>query len=280
MDVRLVLLASAAAVFLAVALFLSGTSRARVLFAYRVTGGFAGLDREYVFYEDGGVLLRDLKLGQERRVQLDPGSLGLVHGIYELLKTLPDTSVRARQGAADFFTYSLAFDGRRLEWVDPGVASSRIPGDLLAAHRLLAALIGDKVLGEGTSYRVEVREGPVELRVELPRYYARVGEPLALRVAVANTGDSGLVYYAPTPCDPDVSVRSDAPSEVVFTEPPPRDACAQVLHERLLGPGGVVENALTVAFYREGLARLEVSFPRSAAGGPQASATVLVYVRG
>ncbi|QOJ79011.1 hypothetical protein IG193_00655 [Infirmifilum lucidum] len=279
MDVRLVLLASTAAVFLVVAVFLSGTARARALFAYRVTGGLAGLDREYVFCEDGGVLLRDLKLGQERRIQLDPESLGLVHGIYELLKTLPDTSVQAKQGAADFFTYSLDFDGRRLEWVDPGVASSRVPGGLLSAHRLLAALVEDKVSGTSATYQVAVREGPVELRVELPRYYAKVGEPLTLRVAVANVGSSTLAYYAPTPCDPDVSVSSDLSSSITFVEPAQRDVCAQVLQERRLDPGGVVENTLTVVFHEGGLARLEVTFPRTAPGSVHASATVLVHVR-
>ncbi|MEM2921034.1 MAG: hypothetical protein QXF26_01810 [Candidatus Bathyarchaeia archaeon] len=218
---------------------------------------------EFTVYDDGKVLYRDLKSGIETEVDLDEELSSLVRHLHEELSKASQVKIKAKSGAADFFTYKLNVAGKDFEWVDEWAADESLPEYLVDFYKLTSAVINDKIKKSFTNYGAVVYNENMSLGVELENYFYHVDEPITIRVLAKNTGDSDISYISPTPCHPDFLLNSDIEHELEFTKPKfSKDTiCIQVIDMRQLEAGTLLENLAVITFKKSGIAHITVRFP-------------------
>jgi hypothetical protein len=232
------------------------------LFKYERSGGFAGFREELVFYNDGRVVFRDLKLGGEKEIFLDDEARRLIEYLHNELSEMEPVSVVALQGAADFFNYRVDLNGKVFEWVDPAVAEGEFPERLLDFHRIISTVISDKIMGN-VYYGGFRSIDNIWVSVELNKYSCGVNEPVNIRIIVENRGMEAFSYDLPTPCHPDVSISSDLDYTIEYVNPvfTADTVCIQVVQTKRINAGERLENSAVIRFSRSGIAHVRVTFP-------------------
>jgi hypothetical protein len=93
---------------------------------YHRSGGFAGLDDRLVIFDNGIAILSRKNASTE--IHMNQTDLTRITGIFsEAQYSLLQESYTARRGAADYFRYTISYDGKKVIAEDSAVPPSLLP---------------------------------------------------------------------------------------------------------------------------------------------------------
>jgi len=133
----LVILISASVIILAY--FIVERGKEPVL-TYTRSGGVAGFADKLVIYEDGEAILSSKN--QVIKGKVSEEDMRALQKILEELRAIGSVEYKPKEGVADFFSYSLSYDGINISWVDPWASKEEIPGQLNSLNSLISEIIG------------------------------------------------------------------------------------------------------------------------------------------
>ncbi|GEM_PF-1343630 len=233
------------------------------LFKYERSGGIVGFREEIEFYNDGKIVYKDLKTGEKIEIKLDEKLTQLLKYLHDKIVKISPISIKAKMGAADFFTYKIDIGGKTFEWVDAWAAEKEIPNEILDFHTFISMIFMDKIKKSFTNYRMIAEKNNVRIEAEFDSYYYAKNEPINIKVTIRNIGNEIINYASPTPCHPDVLISSDLEYEIEFTKPKfsKETICIQVIEERKIEPNSLIENIAIITFKNSGIAHITIRFP-------------------
>ncbi len=232
------------------------------LFKYERSGGIAGFREELEVY-NGKIVYKDLRTGEKIEIKLNEKLKKLVRYFYDEIVKLPSISVKAKTGAADFFSYKLTINGKNFEWVDSWAAEKELPIEISDFNIFISMIIMDNIKKSFTNYIITSEKNNIRIEAELNSYYYAKNEPINIKIIVKNMGNKEISYSSPTPCHPDVLISSDLEHEVEFIKPKfsKETVCIQVIEERKIEPNSLIENIAIITFKNSGMAYIKIRFP-------------------
>lgn len=221
------------------------------------SGGFWAANEKYEYYSDGTVFFKDFIRGRGNNSILLPGSiLDELSSRIELLLEKHHNGLELKPtGGADYFIYNLTVYHKgnvvTFYWTD---VSGKLPEELVYLYSLLRGINGFASNRQNIIFY---------LKTERPT--VRKGETLNMLAIAVNPEEEGFQYYSPTPCSPDFKICVKTPSgreiELFPIGYDTGKTCIQVVQERVLNPGDVIESEYDYTFYEEGTYVIEAYFP-------------------
>lgn len=250
------------------------------LFKYERTGGIAGFKEEIEVYDNGKIVYKDLKKGEEIEINLDEKLTQLLKYLYDKIVKISPISIGAKMGTADFFTYKLNINGKNFEWVDTWATEKEIPNEILEFHTFISMIFMDKVKKSFTNYIMIAEKNNIRIEAELNNYYYAKNEAINIKVIIRNIGNETINYASPTPCHPDVLISSNLEYELEFTKPKfSKDTiCIQVIEERKIEPNSFIENIAIMTFKSSGIAYINIRFPLATFEQEIVSLTIPIFI--
>ncbi|MEM4667055.1 MAG: hypothetical protein QW650_07430 [Thermofilum sp.] len=219
-----------------------------------VAGGFWGAREKYEYYSDGTISFKG-RTGQ--------GSFTVPHSIVEemakrvsfLLEVYPRGLRLEPGGGADYFTYNLTLHSGDFPvsyyWTDVG---EQPPREITYLYQLLREV----------NLLASSRRGVV-FYLKVDKLNFSKGETVRIVAVAVNPGEVDFKYLSPTPCTPDFKVQLRTPSgrevELFPVGYDPEKICVQVVQERVLKPGGVVQLEYEYVASESGTYTVEAHFP-------------------
>jgi hypothetical protein len=221
-----------------------------------VSGGIWGAYEKYEYYSDGTVFFKDLLGRWESNSVLIPSFIldELSSRIGILLEKYPNGLELPVEGA-DFFIYNLTVyhkgDTVSFYWSD---VSEELPIELVYLYNLLSRV----------SYFTS-RRAHVIFYLKTDRLTVSRGETLRMIAIAVNPGEKDFQYRSPTPCTPDFKIFVKTPSgskiELFPTGYDSGRACIQVVQERVLKTGDMIQLEYEYRVDEEGVYVIEACFP-------------------
>jgi len=116
-----------------VVILLSGFSHypSKIILKFYRTGGIIGEREEIIVYSDGRVSYIAEKKGISLEKKLSPDTFSELK--VKVSKILPycGETFKAKNGAADYFTYTLEMEKCKIIWVDEWIARNPLPSELI-----------------------------------------------------------------------------------------------------------------------------------------------------
>lgn len=221
-----------------------------------VSGGFWARMEKFEYYANGSIVYHDLARNI-RNSTLIPRPImdELTDRINLLLKAYPDGLKLEPRGGADYFTYNLSIrsNGKTVTyyWTD---VSEEPPKELAYFISLLRGMNG-------------FASGYWEMMFYLKTDKLTVnnGEMLKIFVTVINPAQKNFSYVSPTPCTPDFKVFLLTPDgeriELLPVGYDPEKPCIQVIQNRALNPGNMIQSEYNYTFEKIGIYVIEACFP-------------------
>jgi len=110
------------------------------LLIYTRSGGIAGFMDKLMIYRDGEAQLSSKTQVIKGRVSEE--DMRALRKILEELREIGSVEYEPKEGAADFFSYSLSFNGINITWVDPWASGEEIPDQLESLNSLISEIMG------------------------------------------------------------------------------------------------------------------------------------------
>jgi len=221
------------------------------------SGGFWAANEKYEYYSDGAVFFKDFARGQESSSILLPNYIldELVRRVSLLLEKYPNGLKLKPMGGADYFTYNLTVyhkgDTVSFYWTD---LSEEPPKELIYLHSLLREING-----------FASNRHNVIFYSKIDRLAFSRGEALHMAVIAVNLGGKDYQYCSPTPCAPDFKASVKTPSgskiELFPIGYDPGKACVQVVQERVLKAGDMIQSEYEYTVDEGGVYVVEAYFP-------------------
>jgi hypothetical protein len=233
-----------------------------------VSGGFWARMEKFEFYANGSIIYHDLARNMEKSTSIPPWILGeLTDRMNLLLKAYPDGLKLEPGGGADYFTYNLSIYGNgrttTYYWTD---VSGEPPEEL---SYLTSLLRGMNSFASGY--------WKIVFYLKTGKLVVNKGEMLKMFAVAMNPSQKDFPYASSTPCSPDFKVKLQTPGgETIELFPVGYDSekpCIQVIQNRTLKPGDMIQLEYNYTFNEEGTYVVEAYFPRA-----EWSATRYVYM--
>lgn len=219
-----------------------------------ISGGFWGAYETYEYYSNGTVFAKR----RSSSILLPSFVLDeLTSRMSLLLKACPDgLKLRPEEGAADYFIYNLTVysKGKAINyyWTDVG---EKPPKELAYLHHLLR---------ETSGFPSNLQEDII-FYLKTDKLSVNKGDTLKIYAIVVNPMQKDFHYSSPTPCSPDFKIYLHTPSgrriELFPVGYDPEKICVQVIQERVLKAGNMVQSEYEYTFSEEGVYIIEAHFP-------------------
>lgn len=218
-----------------------------------ISGGFWSVYETYEYYSDGTIFAKRINSS----ISIPSFVMDeLKDRINLLIKEYPDgLEIKPEKGAADYFIYNLTIysKGKTINyyWTDVG---EKLPRELVYLHRLLL-----KINGFPLNFK------DIIFYLKTDKLIINKGERLKVYAIAVNNMQKDFYYSSPTPCSPDFKIYLQDPSgyriELFPIGYDSEKICVQVIQERVLKAGDVVQSEYEYIFSKEGIYVIEANFP-------------------
>jgi hypothetical protein len=221
-----------------------------------VSGGFWARIEKFECYANGSIVFNDL-VRNRRNSTLIPRPLldELTDRMNLLLKAYPDGLKLEPGGGADYFIYNLSIysNGKMITyyWTD---VSEEPPGELLYFASLWS---GMNSFASGY--------WKIVFYLKTDKLVVNKGETSRVFAIAMNPTRESCSYASPTPCSPDFKLYLQTPDgkriELFPTDYDPAKPCIQVIQNRTLNPGSMIQLEYNYNFEKSGPYIIEAYFP-------------------
>ncbi|MBO3799936.1 MAG: hypothetical protein FGF52_02620 [Candidatus Brockarchaeota archaeon] len=236
-----------------IVMFFGSQKKPEKIMELTFSGGFWGVCETCEYYSDGAVFAK-----RRNSSALIPSFVldELTSRMSLLLEKYPDgLELKPEEGAVDYFIYNLTIYDRgksiNYYWTD---VSEKPPKELAYLHHLLR-----ETSGFPSGFQ------DIIFYLKTDKLTVNKGETLKIYSVAVNLMKKDFHYSSPTPCSPDFKIYLQTPSgrriELFPICYDPEKICIQVIQERVLKAGDIIQSEYQYTFSEEGVHVIEAHFP-------------------